>query len=514
MGVLFAAPGTYLAVRLTVGDGDLLGTLGSRDVLRPLINSVTLAAAVTAAATTLGVALALVVARTDLPGRSLLRVLLPLPLAMPSFVAATALIAATGRGGLLGWLDRPVGFGGAFWVLTVLTYPYVLLPVLAALSAVSGTMEEAARLLGRGPLVVLWRVVLPQLRPAMVAGGLLVFLYVLSDFGAVALLRFDTVTRVIYESRLLNRELSLTLGALLAVLALAVAWAARASPATTPVTTTRGGRPPEPVRVGRWRVPLLGAVWAVLGVALLAPVAVFVTWAVRGSTAIGLGYSGVGDDLSFLLAPARGTVVSGVGAAVATTLVVLPVAFATARRPSAAGRLVAALVTSVFALPGLVVALALASWAVASPTWAAGLYQSLPLLLLGYVLHFGAQGLGASQAAFSGVPRQLDEAAAVLGAGPWRRLVRVDLPLVLPGLLAGAGLVLLSTMKELPITLLLAPTGFRTLATSIWNAAADGFWAQVGVTSLCLLSVSAVLTWVLVLRQAPGVRGARAPAAH
>src|SRR6185503_19665396 len=97
-----------------------------------------------------------------------------------------------------------VNYTGAFTVLTLLTYPYVYLPVAARLRQLPAAMEESARLLGRGPLAVFATVVLPEARAAIAAGGLLVFLYVLSDFGAVQLLRYDTLTRAIYANRLID----------------------------------------------------------------------------------------------------------------------------------------------------------------------------------------------------------------------------------------------------------------------------------------------------------------------
>jgi len=103
--------------------------------------------------------------------------------------------------------------------------------------------------------------------------------------------------------------------------------------------------------------------------------------------------------------------------------------------------------------------------------------------------------------AVAAVPSRLDDAARTLGAGRLRRLRTVDLPLATPGLLAGAGLVLLSTMKELPATLLLAPPGFETLATRIWNATEDAFLADASLAALALLLLSGVLTWFLVVRR-------------
>ena len=176
----------------------------------------------------------------------------------------------------------------------------------------------------------------------------------------------------------------------------------------------------------------------------------------------------------------------------------LPIAYLIARHRSRAGGVANALVTAGFALPGLVIALALTRVGINLP----GLYQTFPLLILGYVVHFGAQSMRASNVAVASVPRRLDDAARMLGAGRWRRFRTVDLPLMVPGLAAGAGLVLLSTMKELPVTLLLAPLGFDTLATRAWAAIEDGFLAEAGLTSIVLVALSGVLTWLLVIRRA------------
>jgi len=121
--------------------------------------------------------------------------------------------------------------------------------------------------------------------------------------------------------------------------------------------------------------------------------------------------------------------------------------------------------------------------------------------VLAYVVHFGAQAMRASQVAVSSVPRRLDDAARTLGASRLRRLWSVDLPLMLPGLAAGAGLVLLSTIKELPATLLLRPTGTDTLALEVWRARETANWPEAGLAGLALVLLSAVLTWLLILRR-------------
>ena len=154
-----------------------------------------------------------------------------------------------------------------------------------------------------------------------------------------------------------------------------------------------------------------------------------------------------------------------------------------------------------FAVPGLVIALSLAFWALNVPLFDR-LYQSTPLLITAYVIHFGAQALRSSEVAVASVPRRVAESALLLGASPLRRALTVHAPLMRPGLLAGAGLVLLSTVKELPATLLLAPIGLETLTTRVWGSFEGGFLAEAGLASIALVVASGVLTWGLVLRRA------------
>ncbi len=248
----FAAPLAYLLVR-TLEEGGFWSTVTDRALLAPLGRSLLLAGSVAVAAGVVGTLAAWLVARTDLPGRRVLRLLLPLPLVMPSFIGAFALIAAFATGGIaermlsplgVGSLPRVQGFLGAFVVLTLLTYPYVYLPVAARLRQLSPAMEESSRLLGHGPVATFRAVVLPQARAAIAAGALIVFLYVIADFGAVQLLRYDTLTRAIYANRLIDPPIAAALSLVLGVLAILVVLAQRARrPAAVRRTSGATGAP-------------------------------------------------------------------------------------------------------------------------------------------------------------------------------------------------------------------------------------------------------------------------------
>ncbi len=508
LAVPFAAPLAYLVVR-SADEGGFWSAVGDGALLGPLARSLILAGSVAAAATAVGTLAAWLVTRTDLPGRRVIRLLLPLPLVLPSFIGAFALIAAFARGGLVERVLAPLGvgplppvngFGGAFVVLTLLTYPYVYLPVAARLRQLSPAMEESARLLGSGPAATFRTVVLPQARPAIVAGGLLVFLYVIADFGAVQLLRYDTLTRAIYANRLIDPPVAAALSLALGLLAIALVIGQRAASGAVRTDARREGAVLI-IALGRWRAASVAFVGGLLGLALVAPVAVLTYWSIRGAAEGSSRPTSLIENPGRLIEPALNTSLASGLAALVAVAVVLPAAFLTGRHPGRLGSGAHALITGGFALPGIVIALALAFWTLRSPGAIGALYQTLPLLVGAYALHFGALALGPARIAVTSVPRRLDDAARTLGRGRIARLISVDLPLMAPGLAAAAGLVLLSAMKELPMTLLLAPAGFPTLATRVWDAAEDAFWADASLASLVLVALSGLLTWLLVVRR-------------
>ncbi len=512
-GLVFLAPVVWLIDQNLELGSDVVEVATDDRTLGSLWRTVELAAAVSLSAAVVGTTLAWLVIRTDLPGRRVVRLLAPLPLVFPSFVAATALIAGFAKGGLIEQLLGPLGvddlpevrgFRGAFVALTLFTYPYVYLPVAARLSALPPSLEESARLLGHGPWSSFRKIVLPQISSSIGAGSLLVALYAISEFGATALLRYDTLTVRIYENRLYNRPAAMAASLVLAALALLVVTAERTTARFRPPATTMGNRPAMTVPLGRWKLPSLAVVGAVLFGALAAPVAVLSYWAIRGL--VNDRTTTLATDPGALALPAWHTITLGVVTAVVAVTVLLPLAFLVGRHRSRAGGVANTMVVAGFAMPGLIIALSLVWWVLeidVLQTW----YQTLPVVVAAYVLHFGAQAARTAQIAVAAVPTRLDDAAKLLGAGLGRRLTRIDLPLMAPGLAAGMGLVLLSTMKELPATLLLAPPDYNTLATRIWSATDAGRLAQASFGALALVLLSGVLTWLLVIRAGETAHG-------
>jgi iron(III) transport system permease protein len=511
VALVFAAPFLYLLARNLSDPGAFWSTLWSGDALGPLARSVLLAVLVSASATVVGAGAAWLVARTDVPLKRVWRVVLPLPLVMPSFIGAAVLLAALAPGGLLETLLSPLGvermpgihgLPGAFLVLTLFTYPYVYLPARARFARLQPSLEESARLLGRGSWNTFWTVVVPQARGAVLAGTLLVFLYSVSEFGVVQLMRYDTLTRSIYATRFLDPARSFNLSLQLGLLAVAVVAGERlvAGRGGGQVVAERDHRRMV-VRLGRWKATAAASLTVLAGAALVLPVGVLSWWAIRGALSGATSGTGGFGDAGGLATSVLNTSTVSVAAAIVAVAAVLPVAYLTVRRRTRGGGVANAVVVGGFALPGLAVALALVAFVIDAPGPLARLYQTLPLLVLAYVVHFGAPALRTAQVALAGVPRRVEDAARTLGSGRLDRLRRVELPIMAPGLLAGAGLVLLSSMKELPATLLLAPPGFQTLSMKVWTATESAFFADASLAALVLVVLSGVLTWLLVIRR-------------
>jgi iron(III) transport system permease protein len=150
-----------------------------------------------------------------------------------------------------------------------------------------------------------------------------------------------------------------------------------------------------------------------------------------------------------------------------------------------------------FGLPGIAVALSLVFFGVNIAT---PLYQTLPLLIFAYTVLFLPAAVGALTSSLVQVSPRVEEAAQALGRRPSRILVSVTLPLVLPGVLAGAAMVFLMTMKELPATLILSPIGFQTLAVSVWSSASEALFSRAAAAALLLVLAAGVPTAYLVLR--------------
>ncbi|HET9516857.1 MAG TPA: iron ABC transporter permease [Actinoplanes sp.] len=479
-------PLAYLVIRTgEAGAARIVEELFTARVAALAARTIGLAVVVTLGCLVLGVGTAFLVTRTDLPGARVFAVLAALPLAVPTYIAAFTWVST---------IDGFTGFWAAALVLTLCSYPYVFLPVAAALHRADPAQEDVARSLGHNPWRTFRTVTLPQLRPAVAGGALLVALYVLSDFGAVALLRTDTFTRAVFVAFDLgfDRTGALVLSTVLVALTVLVL-------AGETMTRRRGARyarvgagaqrPHPRARLGSARIPVLLAVTGVGVLALGVP-------ALSLARRLAAGVSRPGSAAEIAAAVGNSLTVSAAGAAL-TMLLAMPIGLLMARAPGPAASVLERLGYLTHALPGVVIGLSLVFFGV---NVAYPLYQTRWLLTLAYAALFLPLAVAAVSAAAAQAPPVLEDVARSLGRAPLRVFTSVTVPLTAPGIAAGAALVFLTCMKELPATLLLRPTGMDTLATELWTHSSVAAYAAATPYAALLVALSAIPTWFLAAR--------------
>ena len=503
IAVAMALPLLYLVIRSAGASSEAWDLLLRPRTVQILGRSMLLVATVTTLCLSIALPLAWLTVRTDLPMRRAWGVLTALPLVIPSYVGAFLVISVLGPKGLVqGLLFGPFGvdrlpniygLAGATITLVLLSYPYVLLTVRGVLANLDPALEESARSLGAGPVRVQTRVVLPLLRPAAASGGLLVGLYTLSDFGAVSLLRYETFTWAIYQQyqSAFDRSIAAVLSLVLVALAVGVLLVEARSRGQLRYHRSTPGvkRLPKIVHLGRWRWPALAFCSAIVLFALVLPMSVLGYWIIRGMAS--------SEGFDALWSATLNSVFVSAMAAVVVAVLSIPVAVLAVRYPSLPSRIIERLTFTGYALPGIVVALALVFF---GTTLALPIYQTIWLLLIAYIVLFFPAALGATRSALLQVSPRLEESARALGRGQLRTLKDVTVPLMRSGMAAGAALVFLITMKELPATLILGPLGFKTLATSIWSASSEAFFARAAAPALVLILLSSVPMALLMLR--------------
>jgi len=445
--------------------------------LRVLGNTVSLVVLTIIGSVLIGVPLAFLTAYVQMPFKRFWLILLAAPLALPSYIGAFAMYFSFGRGGeienILGISTPPIsGLWGSALVMSLYTYPFVMMTTRSSLLSLDASLVNAARTLGLSLGASLWRVVLPRVVNSVAAGALLAALYALSDFGTPAIMGFDTFTRVIFveynafglsQAAMLSLQLMVIVGLILFI-------ESRVSGAQE-----RPGRHLS-LFPARWqRNLMLLTTMPVVFMAIVLPLAIFTLWLVREGTG--------GFEFSYAWNSAHASFI----AAIVAVLLAIPVAHAAIA--GKAGRLMERITYFGFGVPGIVMGTALVYVGL---KYLPALYQTLSLLVMAYVLRFIPLAVGSVRSTAENIDSGLVKAARVLGASPREAFIRVTLPLTLRGMIAGAALVFLEAMRELPATLMLGPTGFETLATYMWRVYEAGYFGRAAVPGLLLVLLSGV----------------------
>ncbi len=493
-------PLLYLVVRALEADGSSLQEIVFRQRNFLLLgNTFVLSVSVLCGATLIALPAAWLTARAKLPFSRFWVVAATLPLAVPSYVGAFALLAASGLGGTLEVvglsLPRPSGFWGATWILAVYSAPYLFVNLNAALQNIDPALEEAALSLGYSRWQGFWRVTMPQLRPAWLSGALLITLHVLGDFGVVSLMRFETFSFAIYTQYISSLDRVYAAWLALILLLLTVGILGLEGMLMRRVFLARDAkntRSALPVSLGFWTIPALIPLGLYIAIAVLLPVVTALHWMAREPQS--LFYSPWAE----LLRATLGTLSAAVPAAFLCAACALPLAYLAVRYK---GRLSGWLERSSYlgyATPPLALALALIF---VTLRIVPDLYQTLWLLIFAYTVHFLAESIGPIRSQLHQIPVRLEEAARSLGLGGFKVLWRVLVPLLARGVLAGVALAFLSAAKELPLTTILAPTGFESLAKNVYGYTSEAMFGKAAPHALALIVVSSALIGLILPRR-------------
>ena len=516
LALLAALPVAFVAAHLAIVPGDTLRHLATTVLPRYLLTTAMLLLATLSLSLLFGVATAWLVTTYEFPGRGVLEWVLTLPLALPAYISAFAYVGIFGHGGTWSLLlagvtgqARPfsidiMSLPGTAFVLAASLYPYVYLTARAAFAAQSATVLEVTHSLSAGTFGALWRVALPLARPAVVAGLALIAMECLSDYGTASYYGVDTLGVAILRAWL-SRGSAAEAAHLAAWLLLLVAGLfvleRRLRGGARYALPRSGARPPLRVRLSGARGAAAAAACAVPAAAGFGlPVAQLAWWALLARDRFA----------ARMLSPAFASLVLALAAALVILVLALVLAYG---RRVANGPLQAAavyLATFGYTVPGSVLALGV----VIPLAWIdhrlgdllqvltgrpAGLLLSgsLAALIGALVVRFLAVAYHPLESGFERTSRQTGEAALSLGHGPLTTLWRAELPLLRGPLAAAALIVFLEVLKELPLTLILRPFNFHTLATRAFQLAGDERLVAAAPTALVMVALGAPVVYVL-----------------
>ncbi len=514
---LLLAPLFIVFAGLLLPAGEHWGHVASNLLPRYLVDSLLLCAGTGLLALVFGTSTAWLVSFYDFPGRRFLEWALVLPLAVPAYIGAFAYAGLFDyTGPVESWLRRIFGGSGAYLpfeiqslpglilVMASVLYPYVYLTTRGALVQQSARLIEAAQLMGLSPLQVFARVALPLARPAMMGGLALVLMETLNDYGAVHYYGVDTLTIGIFRSwfSLGDLDAAIRLASILmgiALLILVLERKQRGAARFESLAADAPHRRREPDR-GRWAATAVCLIPFSLGFGL--PSLQLLIWTAQTGGGFGFGLTPLIFN-SFLLAAA---------AALLAVSVSLVIAYSRRLHRQALMSLVSRLTVVGYSIPGAVIAVGVLLLSSSFDSVLDGLLRlsvdispglivtgSIGALVFAYLCRFLAVAFNATQGGLETQCGSLDEASRTLGKGPLETLFRVNIPLVRASLAAGGLLVFVDVIKELPLTLILRPFNFDTLATKVFETAGDERVAQSAGGALIIV-VTSLLPIVLINR--------------
>jgi len=499
--VLFAAVPLIFVLYNSLGLGaERWNGLWSNRLPGLLANTLSLAVLVAIGCFVLGVSAAWLIVRREFKGRTFAVWLMVLPLTIPTYVFAHIYTTLLEPDGWLGFAwhslfnnSVPIpdlyNIYGVALILSLAGFSYVFLLVRMALLSANRSLEEAARMQGASSLEVFWRVNLPLLRPAIAAGLAVVVLHVLSDFGAVSMLQFQTFTLSIYMQMTgrFDYQTAAGLSLVLVILSLTFLMVERVFRSRQRYYAT-GQRSRSVLKTATPLQQIL--IWCWLGLIVCFSFALPLIWMLVWSWE---AYSADLIDARFWGYASNSLFVSAIVATLAL-VAALPVALYHARKHSRYSMACVHMSSVGFVLPGPVIALGILSFIIA---WVSPLYGTLAALMIALVIRFLPLAVQSQEAALQQLTPSIEQAGRVLGASPLQNLFRVVLPVIKGGMVSAWVLVFIDALKELPATLLLRPVGFDTLPVRIWIEASEEMLELAAPAGLMIVIGTLPVIWFM-----------------
>ena len=481
--------------------------------VKSITNSLIAAALSTVGASLIGVPLAFCLARVDLPGKTLLLALATLPLVLPSFVAAYALVLLFGHAGVittgLRAIGLPIGsiYGlpGIVTVFSLTLYPYVLLPAVAGFKAIDISVEEAARNLGGSRVYVFCKVLLPLVLPALLAGALLVFIETMENFGVPAVLAEDRPFLAVDIFKLFAGEAEnnpAAAGALSVLLILCMAIVLlvqrRYLSKRRFTTNARAVPPPLPLSPG-WRAAATWFSWGMVVLSLLPFVAVLLISFLRFRGPVLSWELGL-DNYAMLLEgsyrPLYNTLILATVAAGVATILGAPIGYIVARNRGRLSSVLDTIGMIPFAVSGTVLAIGLV---IAFNSGFMVLTGGWLILVIAYVVRKLPFSIRSSSAIAQQIEPSLEEASINLGVSPFWTFITLTIPLMASGLVGGMILVWITAASELSSTIVLYTSQWSTMTVRMFQFL-EGTGAGSATAAASILIIATTVPLLLVHR--------------
>ena len=490
-------PLLYLLTKITFEFKLFFDFILNTNILRLSFNTISLILLVVIFSVLISLPLAYLNVRSNLPFAKYLTSISVLPIALPSYVMATTQIEIWSKNG---WVHNflkiffemktfPSFYGliGSVFVLSLITYPYVYIGLAAMFRRFDYQMIDASKTLGDNPFQSFYKIIFPLVRPTIVGGSLLVSLYVLSDFGAVSLLRFNTFTIAIFN-RMYN---SISNYGVLEISLLAIMFCfiilfieSRSKNEARHFSNSKLSDNKK-ADLGFWKWILLPLTLLPLIFGFILPISVLIYWIIIG----------IGEDMGFMdvIQPTINTLMISSVSAIFITLVCIPLLITIKKNV----RLLSFFVDKVsyigLSLPGVIVSMSLVFFCI---NYFDYIYQTFIVLVLGYFISFLPAALGPIKSSMSQIDPKLEDASLTLGASKIKTYLNVVVKLASPGFIYGGVLVFILCLKELPATLILSPIGFQTLATEIWSNASEAFFIKTALASIVLVFIAGIPSYI------------------